>query len=469
MTKSISLLKVSDVRSSEGLAADSWSDKHKSTKGQSKLEEDLAAQFGYTQNTWDSSRVAGMGSMSGWGALGVPTGEPQQVPPPPPPAPSQTTASEAEQWGYTAKPYIPPPIPITMPLLANPAAMHIPPPPQPMVPPMAALNGAHLVIENIPPDLNMMPLIYEHFKQFGEVVAVHCIQKHNKSLVDFRTREIAEVAASQPILGVPTIRASVFSGPARGPRGPGGMSQRPALMTSPGGTPASGGLTKNLVLESDAAKRAREKREQQAAMDKKRQEILQSYTEHVKMIVAKLADKSLPEETREKYANLLESVKAKISDLQKEESEKRRKEAEASQKAIALRYKAYEKQVRAESSRRQQELTLDLRSRCVKISDLPEELSQSIVLVEYLRAMEMKDLDEVIWLEDRRSAVLRFASHAAADSLVKHELAFKAEWVTNDAAQELANYNPVEKVEITPLGDDDEEQDIANILPNTAQ
>ncbi len=62
----LSLLKVSDVRSSEGLAADSWSDKLKSTKGQSKLEEDLAAQFGYTQNTWDSSRVAGMGSMSGW-------------------------------------------------------------------------------------------------------------------------------------------------------------------------------------------------------------------------------------------------------------------------------------------------------------------------------------------------------------------------------------------------------------------
>jgi hypothetical protein len=403
-----------------------------------------------------------MGSMSGWGALGVPTGEPQNVPPPPPPAASQNTASEAEQWGYTAKPYIPPPIPITMPLLANPAAMHIPPPPQSM----GVMNGAHLVIENIPPELNMMSLLYEHFKQFGEVVAVHCIQKHNKALVDFRTREIADLAASQPILGVPAIRAAVYNGPARGPRGPGPMPQRPAMIPSPTGSGSVGGLTKNLVLESDAAKRAREKREQQADMDKKRQEILQSYTEHVKMIVSKLADKSISEEARGKYTSLLESVKAKISELQREEAEKRRREAEASHKAIALRYKAYEKQVRAESSKRQQELTLDLRSRCVKISNLPEELSQSIVLVEYLRAMEMKDLDEVIWLDDRKSAVLRFASHAAAESLVKHELAFKAEWVTNDAAQELANYNPVEKVEITPLNDEDED-DISNII-NTA-
>ena len=454
-------MKVSDVRSSEGLAADSWSDKLKGSKGASNREEDLAAQFGYTQNSWEGSRVSGMGSMSGWGALGVPTGEPQNVPPPPPPAAPQNTASEAEQWGYTAKPYIPPPIPITMPLLANPAVMHIPPPPQSM----GALNGAHLVIENIPPELNMMSLLYEHFKQFGEVVAVHCIQKHNKALVDFRSREIADLALSQPILGVPAIRAAVYSGPARGPRGPGPLPQRPAMLQSPNGQVA-GGLTKNLVLESDAAKRTRERREQQAAMDKKRQEILQSYTEHVKMIVSKLADKSISEEAREKYTSLLESVKGKISELQRQESEKRRREAEASNKAIALRYKAYEKQVRAESSKRQQELTLDLRSRCVKISNLPEELSQSIVLVEYLRAMEMKDLDEVIWLDDRKSAVLRFASHAAAESLVKHELAFTAEWVTNDAAQELANYNPVEKVEITPLNEDDEE-DISNII-NTA-
>ena len=410
-----------------------------------------------------------MGSMGGWGALGMPVVEAQPAPPPPP-APSQSAVSEAEQWGYTAKPYVPPPIPITMPLLANPAAMHIPPPPQGLGQPMVALNGAHLVIENIPPELNMMPLLYEHFRQFGEVVAVHCIQKHNKALVDFRTRELADLAASQPILGVPAMRATVFNGPARGQRGPGGAPARPAMIPSQGAP--VGGLTKNLVLESDAAKRARERREQQAAVDKKRQEILQSYTEHVKMIVSKLADKSISEETREKYTALLETVKFKISELQREESDKRRRESEASQKAIALRYKAYEKQVRAESSRRQQELTLDLRSRCVRISNLPEELSQSIVLVEYLRAMEMKDLDEVIWLDDRKSAVLRFASHAAAEALVKHELAFTAEWVSNDAAQELANYNPVEKVEISPLGDDednyDDQQDIANLLPNTA-
>ena len=155
---------------------------------------------------------------------------------------------------------------------------------------------------------------------------------------------------------------------------------------------------------------------------------------------------------------MLESVKAKISELQKEEGERKKREAEVMQKALQLRYKAYEKQARLDSSKRQQELTLDLRSRCVKISDLPEELSQSIVLVEYLRAMGMKELTDVIWLDQRTSAVLRFANHAAADMLIKHELAFKAEWVTNEDAQNLSNYNQVEKVEITPLDEDEDGQ-----------
>ena len=319
-----------------------------------------------------------------------------------------------------------------------------------------------MVLENIPGELNMMSLLYEHFKQFGEVVAIHCIPKYNKALVDFRTRDIAETAASQPVLGVPIIRVSVFQGPARGgparqppPRPIGTNGPSPSPQPS---TPAPTGLTKNLVLESEAAKRTRERREKQGEADRKRVELLETCTAHVKQIVAKLADKSLPEESRAQYTKMLDSVKAKISELQKVDNEKRRKEAEAYQKALTLRYKAYEKQARVDSSRRQQELTLDLRSRCVKISQLPEELAQSVVLVEYLRAMGMKDLDDVVWLGVLRdAAVLRFQSHGAADALVKHELAFKAEWVSNEEAASLANLNPVEQVEILPLEDEPED------------
>jgi hypothetical protein len=176
----------------------------------------------------------------------------------------------------------------------------------------------------------------------------------------------------------------------------------------------------------------------------------------VKQIVAKLAYKTTKEDVKVKYQEMLESIKSKINDLQKIEGDRRRKEQEINQKALALRYKAYEKQARLDSSRKQQELTLDLRSRCVKISDLPEELSQSIVLVEYLRAMGLKDLNDVIWIDERAAGVLRFASHGAAEQLVKHELAFKAEWVSNEEAVSLANFNPVEKVEILPLDEEDE-------------
>jgi hypothetical protein len=431
------------TRAVEGLAEVSWGDKLKNTTSSSSHEDHLAAQFGYAPAGWDRARPSNMSSISAWGAVS------DDQPAPPPPAPNQNAVSEAEQWGYTAKPYVPPAIPITMPLLANPAAMHIPPPPLP-----GQMNGAHLVIENIPMELNMMSLLYEHFRQFGEVAAVHCIQKHNKALVDFKTREIAETAASQPILGVPTIRASVFNGPSRGL----GSTGRSAMPGRGGQAPVATPIIttgRNLVLESDAARRAREKREKQIEIDKKRQELLQTCSDHVKMIVAKLSDKSLTEEVRDKYTKMLETVKAKISALQLEDAERKRKESEAAHKAFAMRYKAYEKQVRAESSKRQQELTLDLRSRCVKISQLPEELAQSIVLVEYLRAMDMKDLDDVIWLEGRIAAILRFKTHDAANQLIRHELAFKAEWVTNDAAQDFANFNPVERVDLNDVGDDD--------------
>ena len=312
-------------------------------------------------------------------------------------------------------------------------------------------EGAHLVLENVPADVNIMSLLYEHFKQFGEVISIHCIPRYNKALVDFKSRDVAEAASGEQVLGLPVIRVSVYNGPARGV----GRAPAPSSSQQPKAA-APTGLTKNLVLESDAAKQARERRVKQTEADKKRVELLTAYTEHVKQIVAKLADKSLKDEIRAKYQEMLNSVKANISDLQKVETERRRKEQEVMQKALALRYKAYEKQARLDSNKRQQELTLDLRSRCVKISELPEELSQSIVLVEYLRAMGMKELDDVIWLDQRAAAVLRFSNHAASEQLIKHELAFKADWVSNEEANNLSLYNEVEKVEILPLDEEEE-------------
>lgn len=394
----------------------------KSTSGS----ETLAADLGYDAPSWDRHRPSAMSSMTNWAA------------PPPPPAES----SEAERWGYTPKPYVPPSMPIpSMQLLSVPQMQHHAPAPP------SNLPGAHLVVENVPGELNIMSLLYEHFKQFGEApTSIHCIPKYNKALVDFTSRELADLAASRPVLGVPSIRVSVYSGPARG-------APRPAAI--PSIAPPTN-MGKNMVLESEVAKKARERREGQAEMDKKRLQILETCTQHVKQIVAKLADKSISDEAREQYMAMLTSVKSKITDLQKVDAEKRKKDAIQMQKNMALRYKAYEKQARVDSSRRQQELTLDLRSRNVRISQLPEELiGQSVVLVEYLRAMGMKELNEIIWLDQH--AVLRFANHAAAECLVKHELAFQADWVSNEEAQNIANYNPVEQVEITPLEDEETE------------
>jgi hypothetical protein len=413
----------------------------------------LAEDFGYSTSSRDIHRQGGLGSFAGISAA-----KPEQASEPRRNNLQETTnrADTSDDWGYTPKPYVPQAIPVNLPILANPV-VHPPPPP----PPSSAIPvGAHVVLENVPADLNIMSLLYDHFKQFGEVQSIHCITKHNKALVDYASRELADRAILEPVLGIPTIKASVYNGPSRGI----GRQMVPPANQPKASPGAPSGLTKNLVFESEAARQAREKREKQAEADKKRQEILMAYTEHIKQIVAKLADKTLKEEVRAKYQEMLETVKMKISDLQKVEAERRKKEQEAMQKALAIRYKAYEKQARLDSSKRQQELTLDLRSRCVRISELPEELSQSIVLVEYLRAMGMQDLEDVIWLAQRTAAVLRFANHAAADSLVKHELAFKADWVPNEEAKNLAMYNEVEKVEILPL-DEEEEAELMAVPP----
>lgn len=408
-------------------------------------DKDLAAELGYSAPAWEKSS-SHQNSSEAWGVAPA-----RSIPPPPPasstippPPPSQSPDQEAEDWGYTAKPYVPSVSAIGMPVLSKP--MMVPPPPPPA--PASSSQPAHVVLENVPADLNMMSLLSEHFKQFGEVVSIQCLPNQSRAFVDFKTQEIADAAAGQPVLGVPSIHTQSFSGPAR-------LSAlnrpalRPALAANPRYTPPyPTGLTKNLVLESEAAQRAREKREQQAEIEKRRKEFKTACTAQVQALLPKVLDKSLPEEVRMKYQKMLESVKAKISEIQREDDEKKKKATEAMNKILAMRYKAYEKQAREDSSIKQQQLTLDLRSRCVRISGLPEELTESVVLVEYLRAMGMKDLDEVIWVDDRTSAVLRFKSHAAAESLIKHELAFKAEWVTNEAAQSLANFNPVERVEI---------------------
>lgn len=413
----------------------------------------LAEDLGYSTSSRDIHRQGGLGSFSG---LSAPKSE-QAHEPRRSNIQEPAKRTDTDDWGYTPKPYIPQAIPINLPILANPV-IHPPPPPPP---PSAIPVGAHIVLENVPSDLNMMSLLYDHFKQFGEVQSIHCIPKHNKALVDYANRDLADRAVSEPVLGIPTIKSSVYNGPSRGI----GRQVIQPVSQPKASTGAPTGLTKNLVFESEAARKAREKREKQAEADKKRQEILMAYTEHVKQIVAKLADKTLKEEVRAKYQEMLETVKSKISDLQKVETERRKKEQEAMQKALAIRYKAYEKQARIDSNKRQQELTLDLRSRCVRISELPEELSQSVVLVEYLRAMGMQELEDVIWLAQRTAAVLRFANHAAAESLVKHELAFKADWVPNDEANCLAMYNEVEKVEILPL-DEEEEAELMAVPPS---
>lgn len=299
----------------------SWSDKFKANRSSTKAEEnDLADEFGYSTAGWDQNKGGSILSMNQWaGSTAAVTRDSSTLTPPPPADPA---VSESEKWGYSARAHVAPSMPISMPLLANPVAQAPPPPP-----PMAQPSGAHIVLENVPADLNIMSLIYEHFKQFGEVVSVHSIPKHNKALIDFRSKEVADTAAAEQVLGVPSIKASVFVGPARGI---GRVAPPPPPMGTATAVPTQGAvtapsMTKNLVFESEAAKRAREKREQQVEMDKKRHELLTAYTEHIKQIVAKLADKTVKEEVRVKYQEMLEMVKSKISDLQKVEIERRKR------------------------------------------------------------------------------------------------------------------------------------------------
>jgi hypothetical protein len=202
-----------------------------------------------------------------------------------------------------------------------------------------------------------------------------------------------------------------------------------------------------LVLESEALRKVRERREAKDEIQNKKKAILVELTGQCKKMLEKISDKNSSDELKAKARAVLDRLKTQMSDLSKGIEEQERKQAEVMGKKLMERQKLLDMQSRQMSEQRQQEMTLDLRPKSVRLMELPEELSQSTVLAEYIRAMGLKDFTEVIWLENRQSAILKFANHGAAETLFKHELAFKAEWVSNDEADQLAATNEVEPLE----------------------
>jgi hypothetical protein len=129
---------------------------------------------------------------------------------------------------------------------------------------------------------------------------------------------------------------------------------------------------------------------------------------------------------------------------------------EIQQRRFMEKMKQYEKQNRRYTAELQESLTLDLRPRFVRIDELPEELRNAAVLGEYIRAMGVKEAESVAWLEDHTAAVLKFKSHAAAEVLFKHELAFKAEWVPNDEGERCEVEMELELFEVEEVEEEGE-------------
>jgi hypothetical protein len=213
------------------------------------------------------------------------------------------------------------------------------------------------------------------------------------------------------------------------------------------------------VLESEGVRRAREKKEQEQKRLEEKKGVLNKITQEIQNILKKLNDKSTPDKTKEGYRKLLEHVKVKKEKIAKEIELEEMRVFEIQQRKYMEKMKQYEKQNRRYTAELQESLTLDLRPKFVRIDELPEELRNAAVLNEYIRAMGVKEAEAVAWLDEtHHAAILKFRSHAAAEVLFKHELAFKAEWVPNDEGDKAE-----QELELEIFEADDNEQELGAV------
>ena len=445
---------------SEEQSADSapWWQKFKPAKAE---DDDAAGQFGYGDNPWMQRAKPS----NPWEAK-----QPEEpkafglAPIQPSSGPDST-----DKWGYGSRPAVipafrPPPPPPGMPMSRPPGMFNgmppqpmqqrqpglIPPPPPPERPPSSSL-----LLENVPGDVNSLSKLFESFKPYGEIVTIHPNPAGLRAVIEFKERSSLDtvLALPQPPAGYAGVRFSLSSAPL-----PANRPRRENPVAEP--------LKGNLVLESEALRKARERREAKDEILSKKKTILIELTSQCKKMLVKISDKNSSEEMKLKARAVLSKLKEQIAELSKGIEDQERKQAEVMQKRMYERQVLMEKQSRQMSEIRQQEMTLDLRPKSVRLMELPTELSQSTVLAEYIRAMGIKDFTEVIWLDIRESAILRFANHSAAETLFKHELAFKAEWVSNEEADLLATTNEVEPLEST---DEDVKVDEGNNQEEAAE
>lgn len=321
--------------------------------------------------------------------------------------------------------------------------------------------AGHLVLENLPVDKNTMKALYDFYKEFGEISTIHCVPNVSMAYVGFRNSPAAYSAASsaatRPPLGSISIKVTYHHGnPPRISKPAEPVEQQPEtypptevaaarplseLGPAPGGIVDSGLVnggarpSGHMVMESEEAKKQREQREAQMVRSKERDRLLTQYTGTVKTLIEKMNSAGLKEESRDAYAKLLAQVKEKMTTLQQEIDAEKKKEQAAVTRVYAARMRAFERQKRDFAAKKQQAMTLDLRSRCVITSELPEELQQIDVLAEYLKEMDHKQLVDVVWVDNRKRVVLRFATHEAAEQLIASQPGFESAWISNKDVQ----------------------------------
>ena len=398
-------------------------------------------------NPWDKEDKPG--EVGKWGfEASRPYQPPAPFRPPPPPPPN----SFAPPFPFPPPQQYPPPLP---PGMGRPPWMTArPPPPPESYPPAfvpAQLPCRSLLLEGLPAESNTLSRLFETFKNYGEIVTVHPNPQQQRAVVEFKEKQAVDdvLALPAPPSGFQGTR---FTGI------PGGQPPTSARRSTPTPSAPAEPLKGNMVLESDQLRKQRERREQQQELFNKKKALLIEMTNSCKKLLEKMLDKNLNEEQRNKFKTLFDQTKTKMKEMASGIEQFERRGQEAAQKRLYERMSLIDKQNRAFSEERQAQMTLDLRSRCVRLLEMPAELSQATVLAEYIRAMGLKDFVDVIWLDDRLSAILRFAHHPAAEVLFKHELAFKAEWVTNEEADQLALSHEVEPLDIQEEEDEDDNQ-----------
>lgn len=176
-------------------------------------------------------------------------------------------------------------------------------------------GGVSLVAERLHPSVNNTSVLNEYFGRFGTVSSIVNNHRRNEAIITFRRMEDAEEALRWPVLNDRSVLLRPWSNKKAGRADSHEASSSVAVAASPPAiaeTPAVAWPSGNATLED--GKVAENSKKKQDVEDK-RNKLLQSLTDQLKIIMTKLTSPKTTDKNKEALQSLLDSIKGKITEL----------------------------------------------------------------------------------------------------------------------------------------------------------